>query len=100
MKTIFEALVIAMVAVFLLSIMVLTTARADTFLDKYGLKENQYNNPYVENIYDRNGAYQGRKDPNGSVYGRNGAYQGREDPNGSIYDKNGAYRGRKDRTYR
>ena len=101
MKTIFEALVIAMVAVFLLSIMVLTTARAETFLDNY-----QYRNPYVESIdsykgpstiYDRRGMYQGRKDRNGSIYNKNGSYSGRIDPNGSIYNKNGAYMGRKDR---
>ena len=46
--------------------------------------------------FDRSGALDGRRDPNGYFYDKTGALAGRVDSNGTYYDKTGASAGRAD----
>jgi hypothetical protein len=52
--------------------------------------------PSGHSVYDRNGAYAGRTDPQGNTYDGNGAFAGHTDAQGNTYDASGAYAGRVD----
>ena len=85
------------VMIYTLAALLVSTAAADNFYGPHGNNVGRAETDSNGNTryYDRNGAYQGRRDSSGHYYDRNGAYQGRHDSGGRFYDKNGAYRGRK-----
>jgi hypothetical protein len=57
---------------------------------------NPISGPAGHSIYDRNGAYAGRTDPQGNTYDGNGAFAGHTDAQGNTYNSSGAYAGRVD----